>query len=101
MVEHGFGFIPTLGENLGRADSAGGCVLEQLEDSKDTSGFFNLKGPWVKFPLACRNSLYEVFSVDLGWGLGGNTRNTEPWISFYPYPRFSIDLPDSVLKHYS
>lgn len=38
MVEDGFGFIPTLGENLGRADSAGGCVLEQLEDSKDTSG---------------------------------------------------------------
>lgn len=34
MVEHGFGFILTLGENLGRADS----VLEQLEDSKDTSG---------------------------------------------------------------
>lgn len=37
MVEDSFGFIPTLGESLGRADSAGGCVLEQLEDSKDTS----------------------------------------------------------------
>lgn len=33
MVEDGFGFIPTLGENLGRADSAGGCVGGLYKDT--------------------------------------------------------------------
>lgn len=47
MVEHGFGFILTLGENLGRADS----VLEQLEDSKDTSGLLQTKRPVGEVPI--------------------------------------------------
>lgn len=33
MIEHCFSFIPTFVKNQVRADTAGGCVMEQMENS--------------------------------------------------------------------